>query len=79
MKAPTAPSVGERLFLWRRSRGWTQEELAKQAEVSRTAISLTEEEHTKPRLSTLRKIAWTFDTDIDGFLNGPIPERERET
>ncbi len=78
LETPTAPSVGERLFLWRNSKGWSQDELARQAGVSRSAVALTEIEQTCPRLSTVRRLAWTFGVTVDEFLHGPVPERDTE-
>ncbi len=73
MQAPTAPNVGERLFLWRNSKGWSQDETARRTGVSRSSIAMTEIGRSSPRLSTLRRLAWTFGTDVETFLNGEVP------
>ncbi len=75
MKAPAAPDLGERMFLWRNVRGWSQDELARRSGVSRSAIATAETGRRQPRLSTVRRLAWTFGLTTEEFLHGEVSMR----
>ncbi|MDP9437459.1 MAG: helix-turn-helix domain-containing protein [Actinomycetota bacterium] len=62
--------VGERLYVLRRSRGMSQSELARRAEVNRQSVVYAENGRTTPRRSTLRRIAWALDVSLEELANG---------
>jgi len=70
----SAEEFGERLFTYRDSRRWTQEELAKRAGTGRSAIVLSETGQTYPRLTTQRRLARAFGISVDELLHGDLPE-----
>lgn len=61
-------SVGEKLKECRKQRQWTQEELAKQLNVTRQAVSNWERDKTLPDVYLLKKIAVVFDMTLDQFM-----------
>lgn len=60
----------EKLQELRRQKGLTQEELAQQLYVSRTAISKWESGRGYPSIESLKAIAAFFSVSIDGLLSG---------
>lgn len=60
----------EKIQQLRRSKGLTQEELAEQLFVSRTAISKWESGRGYPNIESLRAIAKFFSVSIDDLLSG---------
>ena len=60
----------EKLQELRKQKGLTQEELAQQLYVSRTAISKWESGRGYPNLESLKAIAKFFSVSIDGLLSG---------
>ncbi len=62
--------LGERVRRLRTARGWTQEQLARQAGLSKSAISEAESETTQPRGPNLVRIASALGASIDFLLTG---------
>lgn len=62
--------LGERVRKLRNERGWTQEQLAKQAGLSKSAISEVESEVTQPRGPNLIRLATALGASIDYLLTG---------
>lgn len=60
----------EKLQELRKKRGLTQEELAKQLYVSRTAISKWESGRGYPSIDSLKAIAKYFSVSVDDLLSG---------
>ena len=60
----------EKLVTLRKQKGWTQEELAKELYVSRTAVSKWESGRGFPGIESLRAIAKLFSISIDELLSG---------
>ena len=60
----------EKLQELRKSRGLTQEELAEQLYVSRTAISKWESGRGYPSIDSLKAIAKYFSVSVDDLLSG---------
>lgn len=73
----------EKLQELRKIKGLTQEELAKELYVSRTAISKWESGRGYPSIDSLKAIANYFDVTIDDLLSGEkilsIAEKENKT
>ena len=61
-------SVGEKLKEYRKQRQWTQEELAKQLNVTRQAVSNWERDKTLPDVYLLKEIAAVFDMTLDQYM-----------
>lgn len=73
--------VHRRIRDLRRSRGWTQEELAEQAHLSRDIVSRIERGDRQPRLETLQLIAGALDLSLTELLatgTAPIGRRREE-
>ena len=72
----------EKLQELRRSRGLTQEELAEDLYVSRTAVSKWESGRGYPSIDSLKEISKYFSVTIDDLLSGDklisIAEKENE-
>ena len=60
----------EKLQVLRKQKGLTQEELAEQLYVSRTAVSKWESGRGYPSIDSLKAIAAFFSVSIDGLLSG---------
>ena len=73
----------EKLQQLRKSRGLTQEELAKELYVSRTAVSKWESGRGYPGIESLKDISEFFSVSIDDFLSGEklisIAEKENKS
>ena len=73
----------EKLQELRKSRGLTQEELAEDLYVSRTAISKWESGRGYPNIDSLKEISKYFSVSIDNLLSGEkllsIAEEEKES
>ena len=73
----------EKLQELRKSRGLTQEELAEDLYVSRTAISKWESGRGYPNIDSLKEISKYFSVSIDDLLSGEkllsIAEEEKES
>ena len=74
---------GEKLQELRKSRGLTQEELAEELYVSRTAVSKWESGRGYPSIDSLKEISRFFSVSIDDLLSGEkllsIAEKENKT
>jgi transcriptional regulator with XRE-family HTH domain len=65
-----AERFGRNLFMARRRAGLSQEQVADQAELHRTAISLLETGQRLPRLDTLVKLKAVVGVTADELLRG---------
>jgi transcriptional regulator with XRE-family HTH domain len=63
------------LRLWRRRRGWTQADLAREAGVHLETISGIEAGRHEPRPSTLQKLASAFGVEVEELFDGPKATR----
>ena len=61
-------SVGEKLKECRKQRQWTQEDLARQLNVTRQAVSNWERDKTLPDVYMLKEIAAVFDMTLDQYM-----------
>jgi transcriptional regulator with XRE-family HTH domain len=66
---PEAKAVGERLRKLRQERGWTQLDLATQAEMERTAIANYEQGVCFPPVPALRKLARALKVSVDELIS----------
>lgn len=66
----SAEGLGARIRKLRESRGWTQDQLARQAGLSKSAISEVESEVTQPRGPNLIRLATALGASIDYLLTG---------
>ncbi len=69
-KSEAGEGFGERVRRLRIERGWTQEQLARQADLSKSAISEAESAATQPRGQNLVRIASALGASIDFLLTG---------
>jgi len=60
--------------LWRRRKGWTQTDLAREAGVHLETISGIESGRHEPRPSTLQKLAHAFGVEVEELFDGPKAE-----
>lgn len=67
MKGERAESA-RRVRALRRQRGWSQEDLAKHAKIHKNTVSNLESGHSDCRMSTLYKVAETFQVDVRDLL-----------
>jgi transcriptional regulator with XRE-family HTH domain len=63
-------TFGERVAFYRRNRGWSQEELAHRARLSRPYVARVETNVQEPRLSTLRQLAEALGVKIADLVEG---------
>ena len=63
-------TIGKRIAQLRKEKGFTQEELAQQMEVSAQAVSKWENDLTCPDISSLPKLAKLLDVTVDELLSG---------
>ena len=70
-------NIGERLIQLRKEKGFSQESLANQLNVTRQAISNWERGKTEPDLQTLIQLADLLGTDVD-YLLGRMPQSHQE-
>lgn len=71
--------IGERISEIRKSKKFTQEELAWKTGLSRNFIALIEKGKKKPSIETLRKIAKVLEVEISAFfkeIEYPTPEED---
>lgn len=61
-------SLGKNIKKNRLERGWSQAELAEKVGVTAAYIGMLERSEKEPKLSTLIRIANTFDTGVDPLL-----------
>lgn len=69
-------SIGKTIATLRKSKGWTQVELAEKLNVSDKAISKWESEAGLPEISQLPAMATLFGVTIDYLMTGKTPEKE---
>ena len=72
-------TFSERLIQLRKTRGWSQEELAEQMDVTRQAVSKWESGQTTPELDKIVTLSELFGVSTDYLLKGsgdlsPVPE-----
>jgi ribosome-binding protein aMBF1 (putative translation factor) len=65
-----AEFVGPRITLRRKKKGLTQEELAEQADLDPTEISLLEQGKRCPRLDTIARLAHGLDVSLIELVDG---------
>jgi transcriptional regulator with XRE-family HTH domain len=66
----TTESIGQRIRNWRKIRGITQEQLARQADMPYTTLSKIESNVIKnPSIETVKKISEGLDITIDELIN----------
>lgn len=69
-------SIGKTIASLRKSKGWTQVELAEKLNVSDKAVSKWESEAGLPEISQLPAMATLFGVTIDYLMTGKTPEKE---
>ncbi|MHB2018409.1 MAG: helix-turn-helix domain-containing protein [Candidatus Xenobia bacterium] len=62
-------TVGEKIAQLRKGRGWTQDLLGERLGMNPRHVSRWENNHTRPSVKTLKRIAKLFDLEIDEFLD----------
>lgn len=72
-------SFGENLIKLRRQKGWSQDDLANNLDLSRQAISKWENNTSKPDIDNLKKISNIFSIKIDELVNNEIPDNKAVT
>ena len=65
-------SFGENLINLRKQKGWSQDDLADNLNLSRQAISKWENETSKPDIDNIKKISKIFSVKIDDLLNNDV-------
>ncbi len=71
---PGMASPGKRLQLLRGKRGWTQDDLAARANVSKSFLSELENDHALPGGELLLRLADVLGTTTDFLLRGTVIE-----
>lgn len=61
----------------REERGWTVNDLGREADVAAASLVSLEDRTNEPRWGTLRRIARAFDTELEDLL-GKAEHREKE-
>ena len=69
-------SIGKTIAELRKSKGWTQAELAEKLQVSDKAVSKWEKDNGAPSIEFFPAIAELFGVSIDYIMTGKEPERE---
>ena len=67
-------SIGKTIASLRKSKGWTQVELAEKLDISDKTISKWESEAGMPEISQLPALSKLFDVSIDFLMTGKIDE-----
>ena len=79
-EAMAEATIGASLRMMRERRGWTQERLAAEADLSPQAISNIERGVSEPTIATLRVMAGTLGFSIRQFFAAdPMPDDDQET
>ena len=68
--------IGPRIQTLRRSRGWTQEQLAQALKVSRQAVSKWESGASDPSTANLIALAKLYHTTVEEILRQVAPDGE---
>jgi len=74
-----ANTIGERIVYMREQRNISQLELAKNLQISTSALRNIEKDITEPRLSTLISLSDYFDMSIDYIVNGVSTQEDIKT
>ena len=61
-------NIGEQIIQLRKSKSWSQEDLAKQIESSRIMIGKYERNDNSPSIEVLLKLARAFDVSVDYII-----------
>src|SRR5690606_70065 len=61
-------SIGERISQFRKTKGWSQDELARQIDSSRVMIGKYERGDNSPSIEVIVKLAKAFDVSVDYLL-----------
>lgn len=72
----TTHSIGKTIASLRKSKGWTQVELAEKLSISDKAVSKWESEAGFPEISQLPVMATLFGVTIDYLMTGKTQEKE---
>lgn len=67
--------IGEKLKRLRLSRGFTQEELAERADLTKGFISLLERDKTSPSIATLQQILDVLGVSLQQFFSEDVPSK----
>lgn len=67
-------SLGNNLVNLRKQKGWSQDELADNLNLSRQAISKWENDLSMPDVDNVKKISRVFSVGIDELLNNEVPK-----
>lgn len=71
--------LGTRIAALRRGKGWSQAELARQLQISPSAVGMYEQGRREPALELLVKLARLFDVSVDYLLTGQVvPGQEKQ-
>jgi transcriptional regulator with XRE-family HTH domain len=62
--------LAERICLLRRAKGWSQAELARQLQISPSAVGMYEQGRREPSLSAVVALSRTFGVSVDYLLTG---------
>ncbi len=71
-------SIGERIQLWRKHRGKTLTQLAKDASMHTSSLHRIVHGTQEPRLGELEKIAAALDLSVGELAEGDLPEHLQE-
>lgn len=69
-------TIGEKIYKLRKAKGWSQDYLAEQLEVSRQAVSRWELDDSAPELQKVYKLSALFSVSCDYLLNAQMEEPE---
>lgn len=70
--------LGDRIALLRRSKGWSQNELAHRLHISASAVGMYEQGRREPSLKALLELAGVFGVSTDYLLTGnPLTDGDR--
>ncbi len=61
--------INKNIGYLRRSRGWTQKQLADKLGITRSTVAAYEEYRATPPLAKLKKLAATFEIDFERFIH----------
>ena len=71
--------IGSQLRALRKSKGWTQTDLAEKAGIKRTALGAYEEGRAEPRMGVLVRLAHTLNVSLDTLvLGGSVSPMEQD-
>ena len=72
--------IGKRITELRKTKGWSQTELAKQVGASREAIGKYERDEAQPSVETAKKIADAFEVTLDYLVDeDALPTFDKKT